>query len=108
VLVVLPKRTAPAQGIILPENVQPFSASPIYSRTNGHLKKWYVDIRARVTQGQLLAVIETHEVDQQLQQLLSNLNTAKANLALERSVYLLERLEGMEVYDVCRVSLTER
>jgi RND family efflux transporter MFP subunit len=80
--VVSPKRTAPAQEIILPGNVQPFIASPIYSRTNGYLKKWYVDIGARVTQGQLLAVIETPEVDQQLQQSLSNLNTAKANLAL--------------------------
>jgi RND family efflux transporter MFP subunit len=82
VSVVPPKRTAPAQEIILPGNVQPFIASPIYSRTNGYLKKWYVDIGARVAQGQLLAVIETPEVDQQLQQSISNLNTAKANLAL--------------------------
>ncbi len=82
VSVVSPKRTAPAQEIILPGNVQPFIASPIYSRTNGYLKKWYVDIGTRVTQGQLLAVIETPEVDQQLQQSISNLNTAKANLAL--------------------------
>jgi RND family efflux transporter MFP subunit len=82
VSVVLPKRTVPTQEIILPGNVQPFIASPIYSRTNGYLKKWYVDIGARVTRGQLLAVIETPEVDQQLQQSLSNLNTAKANLAL--------------------------
>jgi RND family efflux transporter MFP subunit len=82
VSVVSPKRTAPAQEIILPGNVQPFIASPIYSRTNGYLKKWYTDIGARVAQGQLLAVIETPEVDQQLQQSISNLNTAKANLAL--------------------------
>ena len=82
VSVVSPKRTAPAQEIILPGNIQPFIASPIYSRTNGYLKKWYVDIGARVRQGQLLAVIETPEVDQQLQQSISNLNTAKANLAL--------------------------
>jgi multidrug efflux pump subunit AcrA (membrane-fusion protein) len=82
VSVVLPKRTAPTQEIILPGNVQPFIASPIYCRTNGYLKKWYVDIGARVTQGQLLAAIETPEVDQQLQQSFSNLNTAKANLAL--------------------------
>jgi RND family efflux transporter MFP subunit len=82
VSVVSPKQTAPAQEIVLPGNVQPFIASPIYSRTNGYLKKWYVDIGTRVTQGQLLAVIETPEVDQQLQQSISNLNTAKANLAL--------------------------
>jgi RND family efflux transporter MFP subunit len=82
VSVVLPRRTAPAQEIILPGNVQPFITSPIYSRTNGYLKKWYFDIGAHVKQGQLLAVIETPEVDQQLQQSISNLNTAKANLAL--------------------------
>ena len=82
VSVVSPKQTAPAQEIILPGNVQPFITSPIYSRTNGYLKKWYFDIGAHVKQGQLLAVIETPEVDQQLQQSISNLKTAKANLAL--------------------------
>ena len=82
VSVVSPKQTAPAEEIILPGNVEPYISSPIYSRTNGYLKKWYVDIGGRVKQGQLLAVIDTPEVDQQLQQSLSNLNTAKANLAL--------------------------
>ena len=82
VSVVLPKRTAPAQEIILPGNVQPFITSPIYSRTNGYLRKWYFDIGTHVKQGQLLAVIDAPEVDQQLAQSLSNLNTAKANLAL--------------------------
>jgi len=82
VSVVSPKQTAPAEEIILPGNVEPYISSTIYSRTNGYLKKWYVDIGARVKQGQLLAVIDTPEVDQQLQQSLSNLNTAKANLAL--------------------------
>jgi len=82
VSVVSPKRTAPAQEIILPGNVEPFINSPIYSRTNGYLKEWSADIGAHVKKGQLLAVIETPEVDQQLEQSLSNLNTAKANLAL--------------------------
>jgi len=82
VSVVSPQKTVPAQEIILPGNVQPFISSPIYSRTNGYLRKWYFDIGAHVKQGQLLAVIETPEVDQQLEQSLSNLNTAKANLAL--------------------------
>jgi RND family efflux transporter MFP subunit len=82
VSVVLPKRTPPAEEIILPGNVQPFITSPIYARTNGYLRKWYVDIGAHVKQGQLLAVIETPEVDQQLEQSISNLNTARANLAL--------------------------
>jgi RND family efflux transporter MFP subunit len=82
VSVVSPERTTPAQEIILPGNVQPFITSPIYARTNGYLQKWYVDIGAQVKQGELLAVIETPEVDQQVEQSLSNLNTAKANLAL--------------------------
>jgi RND family efflux transporter MFP subunit len=82
VSVVSPQRTTPVQEIILPGNVEPFITSPIYSRTNGYLEKWFVDIGAYVKKGQLLAVIETPEIDQQLEQSLSNLNTAKANLAL--------------------------
>jgi RND family efflux transporter MFP subunit len=82
VSVVLPKQTAPTDEIILPGNVQPFITSPIYSRTNGYLKRWYFDIGAHVKQGQLLALIETPEVDQQLQQARSNLLTAQANLEL--------------------------
>ena len=82
VSIVSPKQTAPADEIILPGNVQPFITSPIYSRTNGYLKKWYFDIGAHVKKGQLLALIETPEVDQQLQQARSNLLTAQANLEL--------------------------
>jgi RND family efflux transporter MFP subunit len=82
VSVVTPQQSAPAEEIILPGNVQPFITSPIYARTSGYLRKWTVDIGAHVKKGQLLAIIETPEVDQQLQQSLSNLNTAKANLAL--------------------------
>ena len=82
VAVVSPKPTAPADEIILPGNVQPFITSPIYSRSPGYLKKWYFDIGAHVKKGQLLAVIETPEVDQQLQQARSNLLTAQANLDL--------------------------
>jgi RND family efflux transporter MFP subunit len=82
VSVVSPKRTTPVDEIILPGNVQPYITSPIYARTNGYLKKWYFDIGAHVKQGDLLAVIETPEVDQQLQQARSNLLTAQANLAL--------------------------
>src|SRR6202043_2773884 len=82
VSVVSPKQTAPADEIILPGNVQPLINSPIYSRTNGYLKKWYFDIGTHVKKGQLLAVIETPEVDQQLEQARSNLLTAQANLEL--------------------------
>jgi RND family efflux transporter MFP subunit len=82
VSVVSPKRTAPADEIVLPGNVQPYISSPIFARTKGYLKKWYFDIGAHVKQGELLAVIETPEVDQQLEQARSNLLTAQANLAL--------------------------
>jgi RND family efflux transporter MFP subunit len=76
------KRSAPAQEIVLPANVQAFADSPIYARTNGYLKRWYVDIGAHVKKGQLLAEIETPEVDQQLRQARADLNTAQANLSL--------------------------
>jgi RND family efflux transporter MFP subunit len=82
VSVVSPKQTAPTDEIILPGNVQPFITSPIYARTNGYLKKWYFDIGAHVKRGELLAIIETPEVDQQLEQARSNLLTAQANLEL--------------------------
>jgi RND family efflux transporter MFP subunit len=93
VSVVSPKQAAPAQEIILPGNVQPFITAPIYSRTNGYLKKWYFDIGAHVKQGQLLAVIETPEVDQQLQQARSNLLTAQANLEL--AAITKDRYQGL-------------
>jgi RND family efflux transporter MFP subunit len=82
VSVVPPKRSAPAQEIILPGNVQPYIASPIFARTNGYLKKWYFDIGAHVRKGELLAVIETPELDEQVEQSISTLDTARANLAL--------------------------
>jgi RND family efflux transporter MFP subunit len=82
VSVVMPRQTAPATEIILPGNMQPFISSPIYARTDGYLKKWYFDIGAHVKAGELLAVIQTPEVDEQLAQARSTLNTAEANLKL--------------------------
>src|SRR6202166_705266 len=82
VSVVLPKRTAPTDEIVLPANVQPFITSPIYAQATGYLKEWNFDIGAHVKKGQLLAVIQSPEVDQQLQQARSNLLTAQANLEL--------------------------
>jgi RND family efflux transporter MFP subunit len=62
--------------------VQAYIDSPIYARTNGYLKSWHVDIGAHVKAGQLLAEIETPEVDQQLRQARADLATAEANLNL--------------------------
>jgi len=84
VSVVHPKRTAPADEVVLPADVQAYIDSPIYARTNGYLKRWYVDIGARVKNGQLLADIETPEVDQQLRQSRADLATAEANLHLSQ------------------------
>src|SRR5690348_11441144 len=82
VSVAQPKQAAPAQEIILPGNIQPFISSPVYSRTDGYLKKWYFDIGAHVKAGQLLATIQAPEIDEQLSQARSTLATAQANLKL--------------------------
>lgn len=82
VAVTYPKTGSAAQEIVLPGNAQAFIDTPIYARTSGYLKKWYVDIGAHVHQGQLLAEIETPELDQQLQQAQADLKNAQANLQL--------------------------
>ncbi|MGH9734733.1 MAG: efflux RND transporter periplasmic adaptor subunit [Candidatus Acidiferrales bacterium] len=92
-----PGHGAPATEIILPGNMQAFKDAPIYARTNGYLNKWYVDIGGRVKAGQLLAEIETPEVDQQLAQTEADLNTAKANLNL--SEITAQRYEGLKNTD---------
>ena len=84
VLVIQPKRGAPSQEIVLPGNIQAFVDAPIYARTNGYLKRWYFDIGSHVKQGQLLAEIESPEVDQQLSQAQADLGTATANLHLSQ------------------------
>jgi RND family efflux transporter MFP subunit len=82
VSVVYPKQGAPHQELVLPGNIRAFTDAPIYARTNGYLKKWYVDMGGHVKSGQLLAEIDTPEVDQQLSQARANLNTAQANYRL--------------------------
>ena len=84
VAVVFPLEGAPTQEIVLPGNTQAFSDAPIYARTNGYLKHWYFDIGAHVQRGQLLAEIETPEVDQQLLQARADLDTAQANLNIAK------------------------
>jgi RND family efflux transporter MFP subunit len=79
VAVVRPRLAQPAQEIILPATILPWTDAPIYARTNGYLRRWYFDIGAQVRAGQLLAEIDTPEVDQQLRQARADLATAKAN-----------------------------
>src|SRR5436305_13137316 len=82
VTVVHPQRQTGAQELVLPGNIQAYMDAPIYARTSGYLKKWYFDIGSHVKSGQLLAEIESPEVDQQLQQAREELGTAQANLKL--------------------------
>jgi RND family efflux transporter MFP subunit len=82
VAVIHPKLGAPQQEVVLPGDMQPYTDAPIFARTSGYLKKWYVDIGANVKAGQLLAEIDSPEVDQQLQQARADLATAEANLNL--------------------------
>jgi len=84
VSVITPKVTPGAEEIALPGNMQAFIDTPVWARSSGYLKAWYVDIGGRVKQGQLLAEIEAPEVDQQLLQARAQLQTAEANLKLSQ------------------------
>ncbi len=84
VAILHPKRESPSEEVVLPGNIQAFIDAPIYARTSGYLKRWYFDIGAHVKQGQLLAEIESPEVDQQLLQAREDLGTAQANLKLSQ------------------------
>src|SRR5215471_8256562 len=82
VAVIHPTVEASQEDLVLPGTMEAYVESPIYARTNGYLQKWYHDIGSRVQKGQLLADIDTPEVDQQLSQSRADLNTAKANAHL--------------------------
>src|SRR3984957_10644968 len=84
VAVVFPKEGAPTDEIVLPGVTQALIDAPIYARTNGYLKQWYFDIGAHVKKDQLLAVIDTPELDQALQQARADLDTAQANVAIAK------------------------
>jgi multidrug efflux system membrane fusion protein len=85
VVTVKPSRTDVGEELVLPGTVQAFIESPIYARTSGYLKAWYTDIGSAAKKGELLAEIETPEVDQQLTQAVADLATARANEALSQT-----------------------
>jgi RND family efflux transporter MFP subunit len=85
VVTVTPDRSDLGEELVLPGTVQAFIESPIYARTNGYLKVWYTDIGSTVKKGELLAQIETPEVDQQLSQAVADLATARANETLSQT-----------------------
>lgn len=79
VITAKPTMGQPSQEVVLPGNIYAYKDSPIYARTSGYLQKWYFDIGAHVRQGQVLAIIESPEVDQQLMQAKADLATAQVN-----------------------------
>jgi len=82
VAIIHPNVESGDEDLVLPGTLQAYVESPIYARTNGYLKKWYFDIGSSVKKGELLADIDTPEVDQQLSQARADLNTAQANSQL--------------------------
>ena len=84
VSIIHPEHGRSTSELTLPGMIQAFSESPVYARVDGYVHTWYVDIGAHVTKGQLLAVIEAPEVDQQLNQAQAMLQQAQANLQLAK------------------------
>ncbi len=76
--VVNPTSEHGADELVLPGNMQAFEESPIFARTNGYLLRWYKDIGSKVKKGELLAVIDTPEVDQELSQAKATREQVKA------------------------------
>ena len=85
VSVTKPKTSGASQELVLPGNLQAFSDTPIYARTNGYLKRWHADIGKRVKAGELLAEIDAPELDDQLQQAKADHATAEANYLFAQS-----------------------
>src|SRR3954469_17744792 len=93
VRVTQPNSAAEAQTVVLPGTLQGYVQAPISARASGYLKKWYRDIGSRVEQGELLADIETPEIDQQLSQAIAARQQAASSLTLAKST--LERWEAL-------------
>jgi membrane fusion protein (multidrug efflux system) len=80
----------PSEGeLVLPGNVSAFYTGSIYARVNGYVKDWYEDIGAHVKKGQVLAVIDSPDLDQQLAQARADLVRAQANRALADVTYTM-------------------
>ena len=97
VKVAVPKTGDAGQTLSLPGTLQGFVQSPIAARASGYLRRWYKDIGARVAKGELLAEIETPEIDQQLSQAIAARQQAAASLDLARST--VERWESLRKKD---------
>ncbi len=82
VMVVNPEHSSADQSLVLPGDVQAWYAAPLHARVSGYVKMWYKDIGAKVKAGDVLADIDTPDLDQQLDQAKGELEKAKANAAL--------------------------
>ena len=80
--VIHPEQGVTGEQLVLPGTIEAYFQAPIYARVSGYLKMWYKDIGARVTAGELLATIETPDLDQELVQAKANLAVADANYRL--------------------------
>jgi RND family efflux transporter MFP subunit len=99
------KSGSPNSEIVLPGNVLAYEDAPIYARTNGYLSHWYFDIGAHVRKGQLLAVISSPEVDQQLLQARADLATAESNAGYAKNT--AKRYQGLLGQDAVSQQDTE-
>ncbi|MFL9903262.1 efflux RND transporter periplasmic adaptor subunit [Paraburkholderia fungorum] len=105
--VVSPTQTEGGGNTLLPGTLRGNVESPIYARSNGYLLHWYADIGARVKQGQLLADLDTPEIDQELAQALAQRQQASSSLGLAKSS--LERWQQLRQRDaVSQQELDER
>lgn len=82
VSIVRPTRGGDATDLVLPGNIQAFNSAPIFARTNGYVQRWLVDIGDSVRAGQVLAILDAPDVDQQLAQARADYQTAIANQRL--------------------------
>jgi RND family efflux transporter MFP subunit len=105
VLLSKPRSGSPSSEIVLPGNVYAYEDAPIYARTSGYLSHWYFDIGAHVRKGQLLAVISSPEVDQQLLQARADLATAEANAGYAKNT--AKRYQGLLGQDAVSQQDTE-
>jgi len=87
VSVVKPEKMPANISIDLPGQTQAYTQAPVYAQTSGYLKKWYFEIGSRVKEGDVLAEIDTPQVDQQLNQAKATLKQAQAALDLSRVTY---------------------
>jgi len=102
--VVHPARSTASRELTIPGDVQAYVETPIYARTDGYLKEWNVDIGGHVKQGQLLATIDTPELDQQLRQAEAAQLQAQANLDLAKTTaerwHVLLKSDGVSQQEV--------